>query len=113
MIDFREKSGPEQLAQLSCIDLVGLRSMLEKLVFERVTDDDSVHLVEEFEIEPVGKSRFFEGEDHAAFQGAEVGFELLETCGTFKDPRWNDRTYGIVDIRLQTCLCKRVALPFG
>ena len=51
--DFCEKSGPEQLAQFACIDLVGLRAMLEELIFKWIADDDPVHLIEEFQVQPV------------------------------------------------------------
>ena len=53
VIDFCEKFGPEQLTQFACIDLVGLRAMLEELIFEWIADDDPVHLIEELQVQPV------------------------------------------------------------
>jgi hypothetical protein len=66
VIDFREKSPPEQLAQFAGIDRVSLRPVKEKPVLERIADDDPVDVIEEFKIEPVHESGFFESKDDAA-----------------------------------------------
>lgn len=56
VIDFCEKSGPEQLAQFACIDLVGFRAVMEELIFEWIADDYPVHFIEEFQVQPVCES---------------------------------------------------------
>jgi hypothetical protein len=62
------RDGPEQLTQFPRIDLIGLRSMEEQSVLERIADENALYAIDEFQIQPMGTTRFLEGDNDAAFQ---------------------------------------------
>ena len=87
MKDLVQESSPEQGTEFCGIDLVGLRAMQEQAVLKRVTDQDSVDDLQQFQIQPVRTSRLLEGDDDTSWQGLQVEFELFDICRTFEDPR--------------------------
>src|SRR5258708_39457224 len=78
VIDLREKSGSEQLTEFPRIDLVGLRSVAEQPVFERIADQDALRIIEQLEVQPVCTSRFLNRNDRTALQIPKVHFEILK-----------------------------------
>lgn len=68
VIDLFEKSGAEQFAQFPCIDFIRLRTVKKKPVLERITDQDPVCMIEEFQVQPMRRPRFLEGDDRATPQ---------------------------------------------
>jgi len=50
MIDLLQKSSPQQFTEFPCIDLIGLRAMKEQSILERITDQDAVRVIDEFQV---------------------------------------------------------------
>ena len=71
MIHLREQPGTEQLTELPCIDLIGLRAMKKQ-----ATGTDR-------------RSEFYrhnKGDDDATFQGGKIRLQFLQVGRTFKNP---------------------------
>ena len=87
VVDLREQVRTQQFTQLACIDLIGFRTVTEQVVLEWITDEDALDTVEQLQIQPVGKARFFEGEDDPSLECCQIHFEFFYLRRALKDTR--------------------------